>query len=138
MSDPIIKGWRIDPFLREITEVKLPRSDIHKMYKLLSTPYKEVECFDLVRCEMDGKEVSVYVDDEGLFDWQAYQQQFFQLADTGHGKSKIWSQPLAGCGLALGCDDEGNSADVPVTLEVMKDSVQFPTWIDILNYKESR
>jgi hypothetical protein len=135
MSDPIIKGWRIDPFLREITEVKLPRSDIHKMYKLLSTPYKEVECFDLVRCEMDGKEVSVYVDDEGLFDWQAYQQQFFQLADTGHGKSKIWSQPLAGCGLALGCDDEGNSADVPVTLEVMKDSVQFPTWID---YKESR
>ena len=57
---------------------------------------------------------SVYVDDEGLY---VEDQAFFTIGD--------YPQPLAGRGLILGCNDEGDSVDCKTTLEEAKAMVTF-------------
>ena len=57
---------------------------------------------------------SVYVDDEGLY---VEDQALFTIGD--------YPQPLAGRGLILGCNDEGDSVDCETTLEEAKAMVKF-------------
>jgi len=59
-------------------------------------------------------EDSIYVDDEGLY---VEDQRFFKL--------KGYPQPLAGRGLVIGTDEEGNSTDCVSTLEQIQDMVEF-------------
>jgi hypothetical protein len=57
---------------------------------------------------------SVFVDDEGLY---VEDQAFFTFGDC--------PQPLAGRGLILGCNDDGDSVDCETTLEEAKAMVTF-------------
>ena len=74
----------------------------------------------LIECDMftvayfDDTDDSVYVDDEGLY---VENQAFFTIGDC--------PQPLAGRGLLLGTDEEGDSTDCKTTLEEAKAMVKF-------------
>ena len=74
----------------------------------------------LIECDMftvayfDDTDDSVYVDDEGLY---VENQAFFTIGDC--------PQPLAGRGLLLGTDEEGDSTNCKTTLEEAKAMVQF-------------
>lgn len=77
--------------------------------------YELVDCatFDVLR--LDGVN-GIYVDDEGLF---VEDQLFF----TYHGDN--YSHTLAGNGLVLGVDSEGNSISPTVTVEEVREAVDF-------------
>jgi len=81
----------------------------------LKNIYKFVDCatFDVLR--LDGVN-GIYVDDEGLF---VENQLFF----TYHGDN--YSHTLAGNGLILGVDSEGNSIAPTITLEEVQEAVDF-------------
>lgn len=100
------------------------------MQAILIDPYKQtIEVVDysgdwrdikaLLGCELfttvyiDDVD-SIYVDDEGLY---VEDQKFFKL--QGYG------QPLAGRGLVLGTDEEGDSTDCVSTLEQIQDMVEW-------------
>tara|TARA_R100001594_G_scaffold80379_1_gene114892 strand:+ start:1119 stop:1454 length:336 start_codon:yes stop_codon:yes gene_type:complete len=81
----------------------------------LKNIYELVGCstFDVVRIDnING----IYVDDEGLF---VEDQLFF----TYHGDT--YSQTLAGNGLILGVDSEGNSIAPTITLEEVEEAIDF-------------
>ena len=79
----------------------------------LASIYKHVDCgtFDVVRIDRVN---SIYIDDEGLF---VEDQQFFNYEGT---KDTV---TLAGNGLVLGVDDEGDTIESTLTLEEVKSSV---------------
>ena len=96
----------IDPYAQEIVEVEY------------SGDWKEIKTF--LQCDIfttayfDDTDDSVYVDDEGLY---VEDQAFFTIGN--------YPQPLAGRGLILGCNDEGDSVDCKTTLEEAKAMVKF-------------
>lgn len=59
---------------------------------------------------------TVYVDDEGL--WKS-PEHFVWLPD-------FYPIPLAGSALILGSDEEGESRDVQISVDKVRDMVQFP------------
>lgn len=95
-------GYLIRPLERTIQRVKL--DDYHGIYKWIAA-----DCFDVCRLTQDGD--YVYVDDEGLLK-QQLRENFFQAA--------TYPTPLAGNGLMMGTDDEGDSVDPKMTWEELK------------------
>jgi hypothetical protein len=81
----------------------------------LKNIYELVDCatFDVVRIDNTN---GIYVDDEGLF---VEDQLFF----TYHGDT--YSQTLAGNGLILGVDSEGNSIAPTLTIEEVQEAIDF-------------
>jgi hypothetical protein len=85
-----MKAYLIDPFARTVTQVEY------------SGDYKEIsaligcQLFDAVRIGANGD--TIFVDDEGLLNGPT---EFF--------KHSSYPSPLAGKGLVLGTDDEGES-----------------------------
>jgi len=81
----------------------------------LKNIYELVECatFDVVRIDNTN---GIYVDDEGLF---VEDQLFF----TYHGDT--YSQTLAGNGLILGVDSEGNSVSPTITVKEVEEAIDF-------------
>ncbi len=104
MKSKIKKAYLIDAEKREITQVEV--GDYTTYYPLL-----KCEVFTTVGLEDDD---TLYVDDEGLFQPQ---ENFFMYQG--------YNQPLAGNGLVLGTDKEGNSVDPKMTLETLKSKVKF-------------
>lgn len=90
-----MKGILIDPFERKVSEVELTGD-----YKEI---YKHIHCdtFDAVRIENGD---ACFVDDNGLFMKPKNQdeQRYFML-------SNYYPEPLAGYGLVLGTNSEGES-----------------------------
>jgi len=86
-----------------------------------SGDYKDIygllgcDLFTTVYLEGVGED-TLYVDDEGLY---VENQVFFGIAGC--------PQPLAGRGLILGTDDEGDSTDCTSSLDTIKDKV---TWLE--------
>lgn len=74
--------------------------------------YKHIgaDCFDAARFNDKGD--AAFIDDNGLLN---NPQWFFQIEG--------YPQPLAGKGLVLGCDQEGESVAPSVTLEWLLDNV---------------
>lgn len=73
--------------------------------------------FDIVSTTIKGKEVSIYVDDEGLF---VEGQEFFHVDG--------YANPLGGWGLIFGgSDEEGNTLEVPFAAREIEDAVSFPS-----------
>lgn len=102
-----MQGFLIDPETRTIEAVEYS-GDYHQIYKLLG-----IELFTTVTLNEAGD--VVYVDDEGLLHDPTF---FFTLKD--------YPQPLAGKGLVLGTDEEGETvAAKGVTLEWLKANVGF-------------
>tara|TARA_R110002012_G_scaffold306769_1_gene511706 strand:+ start:557 stop:895 length:339 start_codon:yes stop_codon:yes gene_type:complete len=92
---------------QSITEVE-HNDTLDNIYDLLNC-----RTFDVVRIdETDG----IYVDDEGLF---VDDQLFFEYGGDAQAVR------LAGNGLILGVDDEGNSTSPNVTLEEVQGRVGF-------------
>ena len=96
----------INPFDKTIEEVEYS-GDWKDISSLL-------ECDIFTTVYFDNTTDSVFVDDEGLY---VEGQAFFTIGDC--------PQPLAGRGLILGCDDEGDSVDCKTTLEEAKAMVKF-------------
>jgi hypothetical protein len=107
------KAILINPENNTITEVEIGEG--------ISEIYAQIECraFDIVRLGKKGKqENDVYVDDEGL------------LGEIKFGFSIGNSQPLAGKGLILGCNNQGESVDTNLTLEEAKSNVKiYPDYL---------
>lgn len=92
----------IDPFTRTITEVDY-NGDYTNIYEHI-----KAECFDCVRINRKGD--SIFVDDEGLINGDANQQFFGWLG---------YANPIAGRGLILGTDSEGESISPSITMETV-------------------
>lgn len=96
----------INPFDKTIEEIEYS-GDWKDISSLL-------ECDIFTTAYFDDTDDSVYVDDEGLY---VEDQAFFTIGN--------YPQPLAGRGLILGCNDEGDSVDCKTTLEEAKAMVEF-------------
>lgn len=102
-----IKGLLINPENKTITPVVLT-DDYRDIYGLI-----DARTFDVVRLD-DGD--GIYLDDEGLLKDEP--GPFFGL--------KGYGQPIAGKGLVLGSDDEGETQNVKITLEALTELVTWP------------
>jgi hypothetical protein len=83
----------IDPFTRTVTEVEY-NGDFKQIYDLI-----QCDTYDVARINKHGD--GIFIDDEGLF--KETEQKFFLHED--------YPQPLAGRGLVLGCNEEGESVE---------------------------
>ena len=102
-----MQAFLIDPVAKTVTPVEYS-GNFHDIYKLT-----DCDTFDVARLNHgDG----IYIDDDGLF---KDNQSFFVHAD--------YPQPLAGKGLVLGVDDQGDSAAPVTTLAELIDKVVFVT-----------
>jgi hypothetical protein len=110
----IIKAILIDPFACTITEVEYDGDDYKQIYPLLSHESMKVNTFTCAYPSSLASHDAVYVDDEGLF---KNPQRFFLIPSNG--------QPLAGKGLVIGADDEGESTSAETPLEALKRQVIF-------------
>ncbi len=108
-----MKAILIDTKNKEIKEVEHDDT--------LKNIYKLVDCatFDVVNIDNTN---GIYVDDEGLF---VEEPLFFIYHGTNHDGFHGRIQPLAGNGLILGVDSEGNSIAPTVTLKEVKEAVDF-------------
>lgn len=103
-----MRAFLIDPEAKTVNEV-LFDGDYHQIYTLIGA-----ECFDVCRLpDNDG----IFVDDEGLVNGKP--QSFFMHIDA--------MQPLAGKGLVLGCDEQGNTVEPKTTLDHLRRSV---VWLE--------
>jgi hypothetical protein len=102
-------GYLIDPFAKTVTEVGYS-GDFRQIYSLI-----ECETFDVARVNKHGD--SIFIDDEGLI---VEKPQAFFWFDG-------YPQPLAGKGLLLGSDSDGESVSPHVTLQEVKDRL---LWVE--------
>ena len=102
-----MKAILIDVKNQEVTEV------LHD--DTLESIYNHVDCrtFDVVRIDDVN---SIYIDDEGLF---VEDQLYFEYSGGTH---KV---QLAGNGLILGLNDEGDTVEPTLTVEHVKSKVTF-------------
>ena len=115
-----MKAILIDPENHTVTEVEYNGNYKH-IYELIGC-----ETFTVVDIGRDnnGLTHSIFVDDEGLLNNPRY---FF-----------IWNgyqQPLAGKGLILGCDEEGETVAATLDLEAVRLNVSF-TELSVRGFKE--
>lgn len=106
-----MKAILIDPYEQTIKQVDY-NGDFRQIYDLI-----EVDTFDVARINNgDG----IFVDDNGLYNAPTH---FFEHAD--------YPQPLAGKGLIIGCDAEGESVDCVSTLDDTIAKVRFSNIFEI-------
>jgi len=101
-----MKAILIDVKTQEIKEVEHD-GEIQNIYNLI-----DCRAFDLVRIDDVN---SIFVDDEGILKDNLY----FEYSASG----RVFQ--LAGSGLILGVDDEGNSISPTLTVEDVKGKVNF-------------
>lgn len=95
-----------DPFKGTVTEVEI------NMWQDIS---ELIGCRTFTIAGEDEKGNAIYADDEGLYQSPLY----FSLVPS------FYPEPLAGKLLFLGTDEEGESADVTLTVEEVKKIVLF-------------
>lgn len=101
-----MKAFLIDPDERSVTEVDYS-GDYRQIYTLIGA-----ECFTAAEFNEFGD--VVYVDDEGLMKGPT---SFFIIEG--------YPQPLAGKGLVIGTDEEGDSQAPSTDLEWLQSNVDF-------------
>lgn len=110
-----MKVYQIDPFTKEIRAVEHDGSleSIRNLTKC--------DVVTVVRISHEGD--FIYVDDEGLlkpFDTQ----QFFKLS--------TYAQPLAGFGLVVGSDEDGNDVPPSIGIEALRSMISFPSHAEVI------
>jgi hypothetical protein len=107
-----VKAILIDPFACTVTAVDVDAENYRTLYPLLSHPSMEVDTFD--RCYFDGLagRDALFFDDEGLMKPCA---RFFQLVSLTNRAPLVG--PLAGKGLIVGADAEGETAAAATPLD---------------------
>ena len=109
-----MKAIRIDATSRTISEVDYS-GDYRQILVLI-----DAELFDCARFNRKGD--AVFVSDIGMLDGTDH---FFRIAGYRH--------PLAGNGLILGCDGEGNSTNPSVSLAWVTENTAFLTRGQVLD-----
>jgi hypothetical protein len=104
-----MKAILIDVENREVKMVEVEKG-IHAIYEKINC-----DCFTVVSLE---NEDAIFIDDEGLLKLSETSKFFF---------IEGYHQPLAGNGLILGTDEEGESVDAKSSLEDIKNRVRFLT-----------
>lgn len=107
-----MKAYLIDAVAKTVTEVE-HNGDYREIYTFLGCDLFTVVRLDSTESETDRGD-GLFVDDEGLMKPQAH---FFKIAG--------FDQPLAGNGLVLGTDDEGESTAPAMTLAELQAIVTF-------------
>ncbi len=90
-----MRALLIDPFAQDVTEIEGDFTNIDEIYRAI-----DASLFDIVR--FDGYDV--FVDDEGLYDSNKTANMFWHAECPS---------PLAGKGLVLSCNDEGETIACP-------------------------
>lgn len=101
-----MKAFVIDPFEKKVTEVEYD-GNYENIYTLISSPNHPVDTFTCV--DINNQQDTVFVDDEGLLSDQNTQQFF-----------SINGNILAGKGLVLGTNEEGESVAPSMNFEDFK------------------
>jgi hypothetical protein len=101
-----MKAYLIDPFNRQVSEVDY-NGDFREISKFIQCDYFTAATFN-----KNGD--SFFVDDEGLF---KEDKMFFEH----HG----YPQPLAGYGLVLGTDPDGESTAPKISLEDLASDIMW-------------
>ena len=97
-------------------------------YVVLGNDYREIyplinaHLFDVIRINRSN---DLYVDDEGLLTLTE-ESKFFLI--------KGYPQPIAGSGLILGHNDEGESISTDLTIEQVITTITFLDMLDVINY----
>ena len=107
-----IRAILIDPFACTVTEIEHDASDYKNVYPLLSHETMPVRMFQIVRIGDDGD--AIFVDEEGLL---KPCDRWFIL--------RGFSQPLAGKGVVLGSDDEGETTSAKTSLITVRGLIRF-------------
>lgn len=102
----------INPFEREITTV-IRSEDYKDIYTYLSRPDFSVNTFAVVHWDDYN---DIFIDDEGLY---VENQAFFSIAGT-HSELV-----LAGMGLILGHDGEGETIDTYLSIDAIQSAVSW-------------
>lgn len=105
-----MRAYLIDPITRTITEVDYS-GDYHQIYTFIGC-----ETFDMSRLNHAGD--VVFVDDAGLLKPQP-PENFFYHAN--------YPEPLAGRGLVLGTDEEGETVAPSVTYAELTEMIRWST-----------
>lgn len=100
-----MKAILIDPFEQTVKEVQYS-GDFNQIYDLI-----DAQTFDVARI---GRGDGIFVDDEGLLNAPTH---FFEHSE--------YPSPLAGKGLIVGCDHQGESVSCKTTVEEVKAKVTF-------------
>lgn len=113
-----MKALLIDPYTRTVSEVEYS-GDYQHIYTLI-----DANTFDIARLPNgDG----AFVDDEGL------------LKPCDHfWLHENYPSPLAGKGLLLGCDAEGESISPTTDIETLRNEVRFMDRNDVLDWLDAR
>jgi hypothetical protein len=104
-----LKAILIDTENREVKMIEIEKG-IDAIYEQINC-----DCFTVVTLE---NEDAIFVDDEGLLKLNENSKFFF---------IEGYHQPLAGNGLILGTDEEGESVNAKSNLEDIKNRVKFLT-----------
>lgn len=109
-----VKAVLVDPFACEIKPVEYDGDDHTKIYPLLSHESMPVDIFEVVYARWMRPNDRLFVDEEGLLKPCS---RFLLLND--------YEQPIAGKGLLIGADDEGQSQSAETSLEIVKRNIRF-------------
>ena len=110
----MVRAILIDAFKQEVRDVQHNASDSRDIYRLLSHDTMPVECVACVDHKALQKRESIFVDDEGLL---KPCKAFFRLPG--------FDQFIAGNGLILGMDSEGDTMAATSHLETIRALVSF-------------
>lgn len=114
-----MKAYLIDPAARTITQVEYTGD-----YKNIYT-HIEANCFDVARVYKNGD--GIFVDDEGLLN----EPEHFFI-------HRNYPNPLAGKGLMLGVDDEGESVEPGTDIETLRNDIAFVSRDEVVAMIEMR
>jgi hypothetical protein len=105
----MFKGVLIDPYKKLVRPIRVG-GKYPALKKLIGGPIQGIRL---------SKGEIVYVHEEGLLQKDF---QFFRFK----GPLINYPQPLAGYGLVIGVDEEGETADTEVPVDLIRDNVDFP------------
>ena len=114
------KGILIDPFTKTVKEIQVPNhwTEISKAIGGEDVTFTSAPILDV-------ENESLYVDDNGLVVDDLTKQKFIYLMNLSP------DQPMAGKGLILGMDEEGEAADTKITVEEVEKQIE---WIDNIRF----
>lgn len=117
-----IKAILIDVENKQIKELELQsESSSFNLYKELKCEYITSACGDL----FNRLSHALFVDDEGLLKENHLGAFCIRIGETGH---LYESQVFSGNGIIVGINDEGESIDHQLDIEIIKDIVR---WEDV-------